>query len=64
MHTCLYRCDPYKDEVLPEAPLELVTELSRRYIYLYEKITGQSFVPPDAAAPVAERIAENVRKAL
>ncbi|MBP7006985.1 MAG: phosphoribosylaminoimidazolesuccinocarboxamide synthase, partial [Candidatus Pacebacteria bacterium] len=25
-------CDPYKDEVLPEAPTELVAELSRRYI--------------------------------
>lgn len=34
-------CDPYKDEVLPEAPVELVSELSRRYILLYETITGQ-----------------------
>jgi len=25
-------CDPYKDEVLPEAPKELIAELSRRYI--------------------------------
>mmetsp|Transcript_26380 Transcript_26380/g.66300 ORF Transcript_26380/g.66300 Transcript_26380/m.66300 type:complete len:376 (+) Transcript_26380:598-1725(+) len=33
-------CDPYKDEVLPEAPVELVSELSRRYILLYETITG------------------------
>lgn len=36
-------CDPYADAVLPEAPLELVTELSRRYIMLYEIITGQRF---------------------
>ncbi len=37
-------CDPYGDDVLPEAPPELVAELSRRYIELYEKITGESFV--------------------
>ena len=37
-------CDPYKDEVLPEAPKELVEELSRRYILLYEMITGKEFV--------------------
>ena len=42
------QCDPYKDEVLPEAPTELVNELSRRYILLYEVITGQTF---DFTAP-------------
>ncbi|GMI44357.1 hypothetical protein TrCOL_g427 [Triparma columacea] len=36
-------CDPYKDEVLPEAPRELVCELSRRYVGLYEIITGEEF---------------------
>jgi len=35
------RCDPYKDATLPEAPAELVNELSRRYIMLYELITGE-----------------------
>jgi phosphoribosylaminoimidazole-succinocarboxamide synthase len=36
-------CDPYNDEVLPEAPRELVIELSERYIFLYEMITGTLF---------------------
>jgi phosphoribosylaminoimidazole-succinocarboxamide synthase len=36
-------CDPYKDETLPDAPAELVNELSRRYIMLYEVITGEKF---------------------
>eukprot|EP00775_Hariotina_reticulata_P001513 gene1515-1849_t len=45
------RCDPYNDKVLPEAPVELVVELSRRYVYLYEKITGQQFLPPAADEP-------------
>lgn len=36
-------CDPYKDEVLPEAPAEIRVELARRYIMLYELITGKEF---------------------
>ena len=42
--------------MLPEAPRELVEELSRRYVHLYERITGLDFVPPPAGEPVAERI--------
>lgn len=37
-------CDPYKDEVLPQAPQELIVTLASRYIQLYEMITGESFV--------------------
>lgn len=40
------RCDPYKDATLPEAPADLVNELSRRYIMLYEMITGEDFKFP------------------
>jgi phosphoribosylaminoimidazole-succinocarboxamide synthase len=36
-------CDPYKDKILPDAPRDLVVELSRRYLLLYEVITGKSF---------------------
>jgi len=36
-------CDPYKDDVLPHAPKDLVVELSRRYISLYEMITLKEF---------------------
>ncbi|MFO7625970.1 MAG: phosphoribosylaminoimidazolesuccinocarboxamide synthase [Candidatus Fermentibacteraceae bacterium] len=38
-------CDPYNDPVLPEAPEELVVELSSRYIKLFEMITGNEFKP-------------------
>ncbi len=38
-------CDPYNDKVLPEAPAELVAELSSRYITLFEMITGEEFKP-------------------
>lgn len=36
-------CDPYNDAVLPVAPEQLINELSRRYIMLYEVITGEVF---------------------
>jgi phosphoribosylaminoimidazole-succinocarboxamide synthase len=54
-------CDPYKDETLPEAPDELVIELSKRYIKLYEMITGNDFKaePGD----VSERIEKNLKNA-
>jgi len=37
------RCDPYKEKILPEPPRELVLELSRRYITLFEMITWNHF---------------------
>ena len=57
-------CDPYNDEVLPDAPEELVAELSSRYIYLYETIVGESFPFPDAGKLVQERINENLKDLL
>lgn len=57
-------CDPYNDETLPEAPEELVAELSSRYIYLYETITGGLFPFPDSGKPVNERINENLKEIL
>lgn len=36
-------CDPYQDEVLPDAPEELIVTLASRYIQLYEMITGRDF---------------------
>ena len=48
-------CDPYKDEKLPEAPAELVAELSRRYIEIYETITGKPFLH-DFSMTTSERV--------
>ena len=53
-------CDPYEDEVLPPAPDDLVIELSRRYIYLYERITGRSFEFPEADQPIEMRLESNL----
>ena len=57
-------CDPYNDETLPEAPEELVAELSSRYIYLYETITGEVFPFPDASKSVSDRINKNLKEVL
>jgi phosphoribosylaminoimidazole-succinocarboxamide synthase len=54
-------CDPYNDKILPDAPEELVAELSSRYIYLYETVVGESFPFPDASKLVEERINENLK---
>lgn len=47
-------------QVLPEAPAELVQELSRRYVYLYERITGIPFIPPPLDEAIDQRMARNV----
>lgn len=52
-------CDPYKDKTLPEAPAELVLELSRRYIQMFEQITGEKFVSGEE--PIIPRIERNLK---
>jgi len=56
------RCDPYADAAVPDAPEALVRELSRRYVLLYEMITGQRFdfeaCGGDASGRIRDRIAE------
>ena len=54
-------CDPYKDKVLPKAPPELVAELSRRYIEIYEIITSKSF-NHDFSQSTLQRITNNLKK--
>ena len=54
-------CDPYKDQILPVAPPAMVAELSRRYIEIYEKITGKKF-EHDFITPIMERIERNLKK--
>ncbi|MCU0376646.1 MAG: phosphoribosylaminoimidazolesuccinocarboxamide synthase [Bacteroidales bacterium] len=47
-------------EKVPEMTKEFVTEISERYIELYEKITGQRFVKAEGDEPV-RRIERNVK---
>lgn len=54
-------CDPYKDEKLPEAPIELVAELARRYLEIFETITERTFEHDFSRTPL-ERISQNLSK--
>jgi phosphoribosylaminoimidazole-succinocarboxamide synthase len=54
-------CDPYNDAVLPDAPADMVAELLRRYIEIYEQLTGQKFAV-DLSLPPLERIGKNLAK--
>jgi phosphoribosylaminoimidazole-succinocarboxamide synthase len=55
-------CDPYNDDQLPSAPEGLVVELSNRYIYLYETITGETFPLPVEGEPIKNRIINNLKE--
>ncbi|XP_010277651.2 PREDICTED: phosphoribosylaminoimidazole-succinocarboxamide synthase, chloroplastic [Nelumbo nucifera] len=57
-------CNPYEDEVLPDAPEDLVCELAWRYIFLYETITASKFEMPGTKELIHDRISRNVSKAL
>ncbi|KAJ7958952.1 Phosphoribosylaminoimidazole-succinocarboxamide synthase chloroplastic [Quillaja saponaria] len=57
-------CNPYEDEVLPDAPNDLVCELAWRYIFLYETITKKKFDMELAEEPIHDRISRNVASAL
>lgn len=54
-------CDPYNDKTLPEAPDELVEELSFRYIDIYEKLTNSKF-KPGGLNDINGRMENNLKK--
>jgi phosphoribosylaminoimidazole-succinocarboxamide synthase len=51
-------CDPYKDATLPEAPAEMVEEMSRRYAAIFHQLTGES------VSATQENIEERIRRNL
>lgn len=55
-------CDPYQDEILPDAPEALVVSLSARYIQLYEMITGIPFSFPKENIPIIERMKQHLKE--
>jgi phosphoribosylaminoimidazole-succinocarboxamide synthase len=51
-------CDPYNDATLPEAPAEMVEEMSRRYAAIFHQLTGES------VSATQENIEERIRRNL
>jgi hypothetical protein len=59
------RCDPYDENaVMPTPPNELLAELARRYLMLYELITGNTFVFPEEGAVGTDEINSLIQKTL
>jgi phosphoribosylaminoimidazole-succinocarboxamide synthase len=57
--------DPYNDGVaLPDPGQEIIDELSNRYIYIYEHLSGQKFQKPPVGEDALKRIEKNITKAL
>ncbi len=54
------RFDPYMDNEAPEPLPEIISELTNRYIYVYEHLTGRTFEPEDYNQDVLKRIESNV----
>lgn len=65
-HVYLLQSNPARAcrQELPEAPAELVAQLSKRYIQLYEMITGEQFEPVHSAQDPQERMAAAIQAAL
>ena len=55
------RCDPYR-EPIPPIPEETLIRFSRKYIALYEAVTGQTFQPPAGDEPIKSRIRRNLTR--
>jgi phosphoribosylaminoimidazole-succinocarboxamide synthase len=53
-------CNPYHDEILPEAPQELIVTLASRYIQLYEIITNHKFPFMQSNHCIEKRIMRNI----
>lgn len=48
------------DQTVPELPEELANEISRKYIELYEQMSGEEFIRPDPSVQIEQRIQENI----
>jgi phosphoribosylaminoimidazole-succinocarboxamide synthase len=55
-------CDPYNDATLPEAPADMVKELSQRYAAIFNRLTGDTVAP--APADIEARIRANLDRYL
>ena len=58
-------CDPYSDATLPEAPAEMVEELSRRYAAIFTQLSGETVSAGngDIEKRIRRNLAAHVRRA-
>jgi phosphoribosylaminoimidazole-succinocarboxamide synthase len=53
------RCDPYHQPI-PPIPDDTLVEFARKYIALFETVTGRTFEAPPVGEPVKQRIRRNL----
>jgi phosphoribosylaminoimidazole-succinocarboxamide synthase len=53
------RCDPYKQPI-PAIPDDTLVEFARKYIALFEAVTGKTFHAPPTGETIKERIRRNL----
>lgn len=54
-------CDPYHQPI-PTLPLEKIIDFTRRYVILYESVTGLAFVPPPLTPPIHTRVRASIER--
>lgn len=52
-------CNPYEDAVLPDAPAEMIAELTRRYLQIAEQLLGEPIKVPQVPS-ISGRIENNL----
>ena len=55
------RCDPYQ-EAIPKIPEETLLTFSKKYVSLFEQVTGLTFQPPKSHISIYDRIHKNLSK--
>jgi phosphoribosylaminoimidazole-succinocarboxamide synthase len=55
------RCDPYKQPI-PPIPDDTLVEFARKYIALFEAVTGRGFEAPPATESIKQRIRRNLAR--
>jgi phosphoribosylaminoimidazole-succinocarboxamide synthase len=55
------RCDPYR-EPIPAIPDDTLVDFARKYVSLYETVTGRTFDAPPIHEPVKQRIRRNLAR--
>jgi phosphoribosylaminoimidazole-succinocarboxamide synthase len=56
--------DPYAEQPLPDPSEQIINELSSRYVYVYEKLSGQKFEKSEPDDDLINRIEKNIKRAL
>ena len=55
------QCDPYQ-ETIPKIPEETLLTFSKKYVSLFEQVTGLAFQPPKSHISIYDRIHKNLSK--